>query len=62
MKNILIVASIAGAAIAGIILYYQNYLNVSTRAGDVVDAASNALKDKNHNNTNLGRPAQHAMG
>ncbi|MCK7555358.1 hypothetical protein MKQ70_10230 [Chitinophaga sedimenti] len=44
MKNILITASVLGAAAAGVILYMRNRDRVDTAIGEVKDNARNAFK------------------
>ena len=59
MKSILIAAVMAGAAVAGLILYMEKKVRSSNR---VLDAADDAYKTANKGTGNLDRPAYHAMG
>lgn len=59
MKSILITATAVGAAIAGLILYYQRKNRPANR---VLDAAEDAYHTMNEGIGRVERPAQHAMG
>lgn len=59
MKNILITASALGAAIAGLILYYQKK---NTARTNTIDIAKDAYQRVGNGFNNVKRPAHHAMG
>ena len=65
MKNILITASVLGAAAAGIVLYMRNRDRVDTAIADVKDNARNAFRKLNKQarkaEKNGQQHMQHAM-
>lgn len=61
MKNILITASVLGAAAAGVILYMRNRDRVDTAIGEVKDNARNAFKKMNKHYRRAEKNAQHSM-
>ena len=59
MKSMLLTATAVGAAIAGLILYYQRKNKPSNK---VLGAAKDAYQTMNEGIGQLERPAHHAMG
>jgi hypothetical protein len=59
MKSMLLTATAVGAAIAGLILYYQRKNKPSNR---MLGAAGDAYSTLNNGIGQLERPAHHAMG
>lgn len=59
MKKMLLSATAVGAAIAGLILYYQRKNN---NRNSITDAAKNAYQIMNDGLGKIERPAHHAMG
>jgi len=59
MKSILITATAVGAAVAGLILYYQRK---SRPENKVLDAGEDAYHTINKAIGGVERPAHHAMG
>jgi hypothetical protein len=59
MKSMLLTATAVGAAIAGLILYYQRKNKPSNR---MLGAARDAYSTMNNGIGQLERPAHHAMG
>ncbi|RYZ30345.1 MAG: hypothetical protein EOO10_03160 [Chitinophagaceae bacterium] len=59
MKNMLLTAAALGAAIAGLVLYYQKKNKPQNR---IEDAAKDAYQTMNEGIGSIERPMQHAMG
>ncbi|MDB5206441.1 MAG: hypothetical protein JWR72_1516 [Flavisolibacter sp.] len=59
MKKMFIAASAVGAAIAGLVLYYQRKNKPENK---MIDAAKDAYQTINNGLGNLERPAHHTMG
>jgi hypothetical protein len=59
MKNMLLTATVVGAAIAGLALYLQKNSQPKNKA---MDAAKDAYQTMNDGIGKLERPAYHAMG
>jgi hypothetical protein len=64
MKNMLIAATVVGAAVAGVILYLQkqNKNRTMLEGGNIRRAARDAYDTVNAGIGSLERPGQHAMG
>ncbi|WP_295124424.1 hypothetical protein [uncultured Chitinophaga sp.] len=61
MKNILIAASVLGAAAAGIVLYMRNRDRVDTAIAEVKDNAKNAFRKMNKHYRKTEKNAQNVM-
>lgn len=59
MKSMLLTATVVGAAITGLILYYQKKNKPANR---IEDAAKDAYQTMNEGIGGIERPAHHAMG
>jgi hypothetical protein len=61
MKNILITATVLGAAAAGVVLYMRNRDRVDSAIADVKDNAKNAFRKMNKQYRKAEKNGQQAM-